>query len=173
MNQKTNLANSKPVVKPQASARPVTPELLKNLTNAHPKHRDDLMLAAHCVDLAIASYPEGHPLLEGNGIAVDGVTEWLLESADELPESTWLRIAEVLGAMFELLHKEHPHDYGFLLATITLGNPDLYDNQLLYMEEERVVNILDLRDNPALMAAVGLSDECIDFHTNQRDQISH
>lgn len=173
MNQKTNLENSKPVAKPQVSTRPVTPELLKTLTTAHPKHRDDLMLAAHCVGLAIASYPDEHPLLEGNGIAVDGVTEWLLESTDELPKSTWLRIAEVLGAMFELLHKEHPHDYGFLLATITLGNPDLYDNQVRYMEEERVVDILDLGDNPTLMAAVGLSEECIDFYANQRDEVSH
>lgn len=173
MKHKTNLASSKPAVKTPASARPVTLELIKTLATAHPKHHDDLMLAAHCVGLAIASYPDDHPLLEDNGIAVDGVTEWLLESTEELPKPTWLRIAQVLGVMFELLHKAHPNDYGFLLAIITFGNPDIYDNQLRYMEEERVVDILDLRDKPTLMAALELSDDCIGFYACQRNEITH
>lgn len=169
----TNPASSKSPLKAPASARPVTPALIHALISKHKEHHEDLMLAAHCVNLAIQNYPDGHPLLEDNGIAVDGVTEWLFESTDELPKPTWLRIAQVLGEMFELLHKAHPHDYGFMLGVITFRNPDLYDNQLRFMEEERVVEILDLRDKPSLMATLELSDDCIGFYACQRNEITH
>lgn len=156
--------SSKPAIKTTASALAVTPELIQALITEYKEHRDDLILAAHCIGLAIASYPDDHPLLKNDGIVPDGVTEWLLESAEELPKLPWLRLAEVLRTMFDLLLQLHPQDYGFSMALMTLSRPNLYDIHLRYIEEELVVDILDLREKPTLIAALKLSDECVDFY---------
>jgi hypothetical protein len=170
---KINPTISKPATKATASALPVTPSLIKTLSAKHPDHRDDLVLAAHCIGLAITSCPDGHPLLKDDGIFPDGVTEWLMENAEDLPKTAWMKVADSLRLFFKLLLEAHPGDYGFSLAILTLSRPNLYYIQLGYMEEERILDILDLHSKPELMAAVGLSDECIDFHTSQREEISH